>query len=120
MVYLFQMGKYWKLVLLATFLLVIILLNYTGFFSILNINFINQHHDYILSYIQVNFYRASILFILLYIVTVIFSLPGAWLLTVSGGYVFGWQIGCFLTVIAATIGACICLLYTSPSPRDRG
>ena len=73
MVYLFQMGKYWKLVLLATFLLVIILLNYTGFFSILNINFINQHHDYILSYIQVNFYRASILFILLYIVTVIFS-----------------------------------------------
>ena len=110
MVYFFQMGKYWKLVLLATFLLVIILLNYTGFFSILNINFINQHHDYILSYIQVNFYRASILFILLYIVTVIFSLPGAWLLTVSGGYVFGWKIGCFLTVIAATIGACIIFL----------
>lgn len=110
MVYLFQMGKYWKLVLLATFLLVIILLNYTGFFSILNINFISQNHDYILSYIQVNFYRASILFILLYIATVIFSLPGAWLLTVSGGYVFGWKIGCLLTVIAATIGACIIFL----------
>ncbi len=112
------MRKYWKLILLATFFLVIFLLNYTGFFSILNINFINQHHDYILGYIQVNLYRASILFILLYIVTVIFSLPGAWLLTVSGGYVFGWQIGCFLTVIAATIGACIIFLMTKSLLRD--
>ena len=34
---------------------------------------------------------------------------GAWLLTVSGGYVFGWKIGCFLTVIAATIGIIVAI-----------
>jgi uncharacterized membrane protein YdjX (TVP38/TMEM64 family) len=112
------MRKYWKLILLATFLFVIILLNYSGLFSVLNIDLINQHHDYIVSYIEANFYFASLLFILIYIIAVIFSIPGAWLLTVSGGYLFGWQIGGFLAIISATIGACIIFLMAKNLLRD--
>jgi uncharacterized membrane protein YdjX (TVP38/TMEM64 family) len=112
------MRKYWKSILLATFLFVIITLNYTGNFSVLNIKLINEHHDYILSYIEAYFYRASLIFILIYIVAVTLSLPGAWLITVTGGYIFGWKIGGLLAIIAATIGACIIFILAKSLLRD--
>ena len=87
------MKKHWKLILAVFFLIVIILLNYTGIFSVLSISFINQNNEYILSYVDSNFYFSSLLFMLVYIVAVVFSIPGAWLLTVSGGYLFGWLFG---------------------------
>jgi len=118
MVYLFQMRKYWKFILLASFFIIIILLNYTGLFSVLNISFINQHHDYIVSYVEDNFYLASIFFTFIYILAVVFSIPGAWLLTVSGGYIFGWLFGGIYAVIAATIGACIIFLMAKSILRD--
>ena len=106
------MRKYWKLYLLATFLLVIIILNYTGIFSFINISLISKHNVFIVDYIENNFYKASLLYIAMYILVVVLSLPGAWLLTLTGGYVFGWQIGSFITVIGATIGACIIFVIT--------
>ena len=112
------MRKYWKFILLATFLIIIILLNYTGLFSVLNISFINQHNDYIVSYVEDNFYLASIFFTFIYILAVVFSIPGAWLLTVSGGYIFGWLFGGIYAVIAATIGACIIFLMAKSILRD--
>ena len=118
MVYLFKMKKHWKLILLVFFLTVIILLNYTGIFSVLNISFINQNNDFILSYVDSNFYFSSLLFVFIYIVAVVFSIPGAWLLTVSGGYLFGWLFGGFFAVISATIGACIIFLLTKSLLRD--
>ena len=39
-------------------------------------------------------------------------MPGAWLLTFSGGFFFGWIIGSFLTVIGATIGASILFILS--------
>ena len=106
------MKKYWKLALLATFLLVIIALNYTGMFSFINISLISNHHVFILDYIDNNFYKASLIYILIYIAAVLLSIPGAWLLTLTGGFAFGWQIGSFITVFAATIGACFIFIIT--------
>ena len=118
MEYLFKMKKHWKLILLVFFLIVIILLNYTGIFSVLNISFINQNNDFILSYVDSNFYFSSLLFVFIYIMAVVFSIPGAWLLTVTGGYLFGWLFGGFFAVISATIGACIIFLLTKSLLRD--
>ena len=118
MVYLFRMRKYWKIILLIIFLFIIAILNYTGFFSIININLINQNHNYILNFIENNFYLASLLFVFIYVIAVIFSIPGAWLITVSGGYLFGWQIGGFLAVMGATIGACIIFLMAKNLLRN--
>lgn len=118
MIYLIRMKKYRKIILLIIFLFIIVLLNYTGFFSIININLINTHQNYILNFIENNFYLASLLFILIYIIAVIFSLPGAWLITVSGGYIFGWLIGGFLAVIGATLGACIIFIMAKNLLRN--
>jgi uncharacterized membrane protein YdjX (TVP38/TMEM64 family) len=112
------MKKYRKIILLIIFLFIIALLNYTGFFSIININLINTHQNYILNFIENNFYLASLLFILIYIIAVIFSIPGAWLITVSGGYIFGWLIGGFLAVIGATLGACIIFIMAKNLLRN--
>ena len=112
------MKKYRKIILLIIFLFIIALLNYTGFFSIININLINTHQNYILNFIENNFYLASLLFIFIYIIAVIFSIPGAWLITVSGGYIFGWLIGGFLAVIGATLGACIIFIMAKNLLRN--
>ena len=107
-----KMRKYWKLSLLATFLLVIIILNYTGTFSFINISLISKHNVFILDYIENNFYKACLIYILTYILVVVLSLPGAWLLTLTGGFAFGWQVGSLITVFGATIGACIIFVIT--------
>ncbi|MCH9807002.1 MAG: TVP38/TMEM64 family protein [Alphaproteobacteria bacterium] len=51
----------------------------------------------------------------LYIAVVALSLPGALALTLSGGLLFGWQIGGPVTVIAATIGATVIFLVAKTS-----
>jgi len=106
------MKKYWKISLLATFLLVIIVLNSTGLFSFININLISKHYLIILDYINDSFYQACFIYIVIYILAVVLSIPGAWLLTLTGGFVFGWQISSFLTVFSATIGASFIFMIT--------
>ena len=106
------MRKYWKLIALATFLLLIIIINFSGYFSYLNLHQISSNYLFIENYIDSNFFSACLIFILVYILAVIVVMPGAWLLTFSGGFFFGWIIGSFLTVIGATIGACILFILS--------
>ncbi|MCB8839583.1 TVP38/TMEM64 family protein [Aurantimonas sp. VKM B-3413] len=48
---------------------------------------------------------APFAFVILYAVLVAVSFPAASLVTVAGGFLFGWWLGGILTVIGATIGA---------------
>ncbi len=48
---------------------------------------------------------APFVFILVYVIVVAFSLPGATLLSLSGGFLFGTILGAASAVIGATIGA---------------
>ena len=106
------MRKYWKLIALATFLLLIIIINFSGYFSYLNLHQISSNYLFIENYIDSHFFSACLIFILVYILAVIVVMPGAWLLTFSGGFFFGWIIGSFLTVVGATIGACILFILS--------
>lgn len=49
-------------------------------------------------------------YVLAYVVLVTLSLPGAVVLTLAGGLMFGAWIGTALTVVGATIGACLLFL----------
>ena len=57
--------------------------------------------------VQDNFLLASLLFVGIYIVSTVFSLPGASTLTVSSGAIFGWFSGGLLSAIGAWVGAVI-------------
>ena len=106
------MRKYWKLIALATFLLLIIIINFSGYFSFINLHHIGTNYLVIENYINRNFYIACSIFILLYVLAVILVMPGAWLLTFSGGFFFGWVIGSILTILGATTGACILFIFS--------
>ena len=93
-------------------IVLIIIINFSGYFSYLNLHQISSNYLFIENYIDSNFFSACLIFILVYILAVIVVMPGAWLLTFSGGFFFGWIIGSFLTVIGATIGACILFILS--------
>jgi len=101
------MRKYWKFIALATFLLLIIVINFSGYFSFINLHLISTNYLSIVSFIESNYFLANFFYILLYIFAVLLVMPGAWLLTFSGGFFFGWMMGSILTVIGATVGASI-------------
>ena len=53
---------------------------------------------------------AVIIYIAVYAAAVALSMPGALLLTLSGGLMFGWLLGGLSAVVGATLGACIIFL----------
>ena len=57
-------------------------------------------------------------FIVLYAATVTLSLPGGAVLTIAGGFVFGWFLGGVASIVGATIGACAAFLIARSSLGD--
>ncbi len=69
-------------------------------------------------YVQNNLLQASLIYVAVYIAAVAFSFPGASLLTIIGGFVFGWLLAGILTAIAAPIGASIIYLVAKSAVGD--
>ncbi|MGQ0665179.1 MAG: TVP38/TMEM64 family protein [Pseudomonadota bacterium] len=61
---------------------------------------------------------APLIYILVYIVVCAFSLPGAAVLSVTGGFLFGVPVGTFYAVIGATTGACALFLAARTAIGD--
>ena len=57
-----------------------------------------------------NFVLTAMGFVAVYFIIVAFSLPGAAVASITGGFLFGLAFGTFLNVIAATLGACAIFL----------
>jgi uncharacterized membrane protein YdjX (TVP38/TMEM64 family) len=68
---------------------------------------IAEHRDALKTFVASNLIGALLVYACIYIAVVALSLPGAALLTILGGFLFGWQVGAITTVVAATIGAII-------------
>lgn len=66
---------------------------------------ISEHQSQLQAYVSQNLFTAVAVFFAIYVVVVALSLPGAALLSILGGFVFGWVLSAPLTVVAATIGA---------------
>lgn len=76
---------------------------------------LSENRDNLLQFVADNFIVAVLLYMLLYIIAVACSFPGGLLMTVTGGFLFGWIIGGAVTVIAATIGATILFFVAATS-----
>ena len=64
-----------------------------------------SNRDQILMFRDSNLTFSVIIFMLIYISAVTFSIPGATVLSVTGGFIFGLELGLILNVVSATIGA---------------
>jgi len=73
----------------------------------LSIDVLRQHRSVLRAWVETSGVLAALVFMAVYIVTVAFSLPGATILTIAGGFLFGPGWGTVLVVISATLGATI-------------
>lgn len=83
---------------------------YFGLQDYLSLSVLAEKRDALNALVAENRLLAALAYVLVYILAVAFSLPAASLLTVFGGFLFGWLIGGALTAVAATIGATIIFL----------
>ena len=64
-----------------------------------------SNRDQILVFRDSNLTFCVMIFMLMYISVVTFSIPGATVLSVTGGFIFGLEAGLILNIVSATIGA---------------
>ncbi len=79
----------------------------TGWHKLLSFKTIGLNYEAFKAFISENLLASLFIYVAAYIAVVALSLPGALIMTLAGGLLFGWQIGAPATVIAATAGAAI-------------
>ncbi|WP_432666686.1 TVP38/TMEM64 family protein [Wukongibacter baidiensis] len=89
-----------------------ILYRYTNISTWLSFENLQLNKDLWKEYVNNNYIFAMVLYSLLYIVVVTFAIPGATVLTISGGFLFGTLPAMIYANISATIGATLCFLFS--------
>src|SRR4029434_11086586 len=73
----------------------------------LSIDALRQHRSVLRAWVETSGLLAALVFMAIYIIAVAFSLPGATVLTIAGGFLFGSIGSTALVIISATLGATI-------------
>ena len=94
-----------KLIPLIIIVIISILLLIYGVNNYLNYSSFIKYHNSLLVFVQTNFISSMLIFLLTYIIITATSIPGASIMSILGGFLFGNYLGTALAVIAATIGA---------------
>jgi uncharacterized membrane protein YdjX (TVP38/TMEM64 family) len=81
-----------------------------GVHELLSLEQLRLHHRTLLAFVAAHPVTAPLGYAAIYALAVALSLPGAVVLTVAGGFLFGAWLGTGLTVVAATIGATVIFL----------
>ncbi len=89
-----------------------------GWHDYLDFDAFIENRERLSDYVQNNLLQASLIYVGIYVTAVAFSFPGASLLTIIGGFVFGWLLAGLLTAIAAPIGASIIYLVAKSAVGD--
>ena len=76
-------------------------------YKYLSLEVIAAHRDFLSTYVASHLLLALLIYVVTYITVVALSLPGAAILSILGGFIFGWVLSAPVSVVAATIGASI-------------
>lgn len=79
---------------------------------------LKDNRDHLLAFTEANYAGAAALFVLCYIAVTGLSLPGAVILTLAGGFLFGSVFGTLLVNLGATTGATLAFLAARYLLRD--
>ncbi len=66
---------------------------------------VRENHAELKAFVSDNLFLAAALYLAIYAVIVAASVPGALILTITGGFLFGVFLGTALTIVGATLGA---------------
>ncbi|TXK62135.1 FAD-dependent oxidoreductase [Alkalisalibacterium limincola] len=98
------------LIALALVAVVAVLVHATGAADLLDLETLKQRQTQLDAWISGNLWLALALFFALYVVVTAFSIPGAAVMTVAAGALFGLLAGTVLVSFASTIGATLAFL----------
>ncbi|HRK23397.1 MAG TPA: VTT domain-containing protein [Beijerinckiaceae bacterium] len=89
----------------------IALVRWSGVGDLLALETLRAHRETLAAWVSAHVVIASLAYLATYVVVVAFSVPGAFVLTLWGGFLFGSLLGTALTVIGATIGATAIFIF---------
>ncbi|MGL1890371.1 MAG: TVP38/TMEM64 family protein [Spirochaetaceae bacterium] len=101
-----------KTVLLVSIIALFIIIKFTNVGQLIDLSRITESRDLLLNQVEQYYIPTTVIFILVYILTVALSVPGATLLTITGGFLFGPVFAPIYINVGATIGALIIFLIT--------
>jgi uncharacterized membrane protein YdjX (TVP38/TMEM64 family) len=84
----------------------------------LSLQALKENRDYLLSFTETHVAAAAALFVLAYVAVTGLSLPGAVILTLAGGFLFGFVWGTLFVNLGATTGATLAFLASRYLLRD--
>lgn len=83
---------------------------YIFFSDLVSFDSLGKNREVLLFWVEKRIFFASVIFCIIYITFVAFSVPFATVLTVSGGFLFGGVLGSVLSGVSATCGASLLFL----------
>ncbi len=90
----------------------------SGAHRYLTLESIAAHRDWLQTYVDQNQARALGAYLGVYVAVVSLSIPGAALLTICGGFLFGWLLGSAMAAISSTLGAIVIFSIARTSVGD--
>jgi uncharacterized membrane protein YdjX (TVP38/TMEM64 family) len=101
-------GRRWRLRRLApvaAVVLVMALVFAMGWHRFVSLETLVRHRAAIEGFVHAHYALAVATYVGIYVAVVALSIPGAAILTVVGGVLFGWLVGALAAIVGATIGA---------------
>lgn len=111
-------SMYGKLVLAVVFLSAIGAFYFFDLMAYLSLDVLKANRDKLLTFTEDHYVSAVGLFILIYITQTAFSLPGATIMTLTGGFLFGSAWAALYVNVGATTGATLAFLAARYLLRD--
>lgn len=107
-----------KFIVIGLFALAVGAFFYFDLKQYLSLDALKANRDSLLAYTDAHYATAVAAYILLYCLQTAFSLPGATIFTVAGGFLFGSFVGTLYVNVAATTGATLAFLAARYLLRD--
>ncbi|MCX8102672.1 MAG: TVP38/TMEM64 family protein [Geminicoccaceae bacterium] len=106
-----ERARRWRrLVPLALLLSALALVWASGAHELLSLETLRRHRLVLLELVATRPFWSAVAFVLLYVATTALSIPGAVVLTLAGGFLFGTALATLLVVLGATAGAVLLFL----------
>ena len=89
-----------------------------GLEEYLTFDALRDNRVWLLEQVENSALLVGLIYVLIYIAVVAFSLPGAAVMTIAGGFLFGQWLGSVYVVVAATVGATILFVAAKTALGD--
>ena len=107
-----------KLLWLGLLLSLFLALHFLGIQNLLSLEKLKQAKDYLQNFQQTHFWLALIIYFFAYVLNCVFALPGAAILTLAGGAIFGIFLGVIMVSLSSVAGASASFLLARFLFRD--